>query len=81
MLASRATHGCRLHRLVLRGRTCHFASLKTSDENFESVEQGMLHLVDVREMQDWADEVVDERDACGLQAEDDGRLAYNEASV
>ncbi|KZV63444.1 hypothetical protein PENSPDRAFT_691620 [Peniophora sp. CONT] len=76
-LSSRAAQGFKLRRLVLRGRICHFAELK-SDEGLMPVEEGILHPIDLTDMSDWTDEVVDERVTCGLFEDDDHGSSYEE---
>ncbi|VDB82667.1 unnamed protein product [Peniophora sp. CBMAI 1063] len=63
MLADRVALGHKLRRLILRGRTCHVRR----DEGERAYLEPLWQL---QELSEWVDEVVDERDACGMK---DGR--------
>ena len=64
MLADRAALGHRLRRLVLHGRTCHVvAGDIVGAEPVNSLES-----LELGELEEWVDEVVDERDDCGMEA-------------
>ncbi|VDB82664.1 unnamed protein product [Peniophora sp. CBMAI 1063] len=78
MLASRAARGYTLPRLVLRGRTCHFADL-LSENDFPSMYEVILHAIDVQVLKEWVDEVIDERVACGIFGDDEIECSSDEA--
>ncbi|KZV63445.1 hypothetical protein PENSPDRAFT_657282 [Peniophora sp. CONT] len=66
MLESRASHGHKLQRLILRGRTCHIAVYMGWDSE-KRQKIGLLRAIDLQKLSEWVDEVVDEREVdCGL---------------
>ncbi|KZV63447.1 hypothetical protein PENSPDRAFT_657284 [Peniophora sp. CONT] len=64
MLAERDALGYRLRRLILRGRTCHVA---TGDIKGDKPVICLEPLLELQDLSEWVDEVVDERDACGMK--------------
>ncbi|VDB82665.1 unnamed protein product [Peniophora sp. CBMAI 1063] len=68
MLESRALHGHKLRRLVLRGRTCHIAVYERYDREKRET-KGHMEDIGSLNLSQWVDEVIDEHIiACGFRA-------------